>query len=125
RQRSGHAVVDLVQRWWFQVQHAADGSGKTVGQKGMLATQHLVENQAQGEKIGASVVDFLLQDLGGHVTRRSAGRDGHAGQTLGRFRGVGARKPLSYTEVENLYSLPGGQHDVFGLDISVHDVPLV
>jgi hypothetical protein len=95
--RGRHAVVDLVQRRWFQMQHPADGPGKTVGQEGMLTTQHLVENQAQRKKIRPSVVDFLLQDLRSHVTPRPAGRDRDARQR---------RQTAWLHKVENLQSLP-------------------
>jgi hypothetical protein len=116
----GERAGNILERWRLGMDDSGNRCGKTSGLKGLRAAKHLVKNQAQGEKIGASIVGLLKKYLGRHV-RRCAAAGGHGLHTLRGVVRVGAPGASSYAEVENLHPVARGQHDVFGLDIAVND----
>ena len=87
----------------------------------LCACEHLVEQAAEREHVGAAV-DALAGDLlGRHVSER-AEHDSLRRPRDGRPIGPGDVEPLQReAEVENLDVAVAGQEDVLGLEIPVHD----
>jgi hypothetical protein len=102
------------------VDDAGDGGGEAVALERLIAAEHFVEDEADGEKIGASVVGLLQKDFRGHVGG-SAAAGGHGLHALGGFVGIAAPGAAGDAEVENLHPVAGGEHDVLGLDVAVDD----
>jgi hypothetical protein len=101
------------------------GGGNRDGRaaEGMLTGEHLVEDDAEREDVGASVGRLAAEHFGGHVDGR-AGHDAPFGESLGGCRGpggIGAGKAAGDSEVEQLDLAGSGEHDVFRLDIAVEN----
>src|SRR5208282_7204 len=124
RDHSGERGGDILECRRLDVNDSGDGGGQAFAAERLIATEHFVEDQAKGEEIGASVVGLLQQDLRSHVGGSAAG-GGHGLQTLGGFVGIAAPGTAGDAEVENLYPIAGGDHDVLGLDVAVDDAFLV
>ena len=99
--------------------------------EGAAAADHLVEDGAQRELVGAMVDGLAARLLGRHVARRA--HDHALART--RQRGLLARgqvdrvvlplrrhgRELHQAEVEDLHQAVVGDHDVLGLEVAVHD----
>ncbi len=100
--------------------NAGHGGGETIALEGLLTAQHLIEDEAEREDVGAAVVALLEQDFGSHIGG-SAARGSHGLHAFGGVVGVAAPGAAGDAEVENLHPVAGGNHDVFGLDVAVND----
>ena len=95
--------------------------------KGPGAGRHLVEQDPQGEHVGARVHLFPLGLLGRHVAEGPHDAAGLLGDDSlgGFFRSQGSRRHLGQAEVEHLEAPLGIHHHVLGLEIPVGDALLV
>jgi len=89
-----------------------------------LARNHLVENSAKTENVGAMIEGLPAHLLGGHVADRShdCARSGRRGDRHG-WRFVGGRfgrSLLGQTEIENLHAFITSDENVVGLQVAMH-----
>ena len=110
---------DLARIARLRVQDLVDERRDRFARKRASAGQQLVENDAQGEQVRASV-DLLAADLLGRHVRGAADH-------LARPRHVGRGRggELADAEVGDLHAAVLGDQDVPGLDVAVDDVALV
>ena len=80
-----------------------------------MAGQHFVQNDAQGVQVAARVTPLPFDLFRGNVFRRSP-RLGELAERQPPRAGVG-----SDTEIDQLDAVVGVDHDVFRLQIAVHD----
>src|SRR5882672_1806185 len=111
----------ILERGRLDVDDFGYGGGETVALKRLISAQHFIEDQADGEQVGAAVIGLLEQNLGGHVGG-SAAASGHGPHALrGLIRSGGSPGAAGDAEVEDLHPVAGGEHDVFRLDVAVND----
>ena len=131
---------DPVERWrdlraGFQslrrifVQDRRDGFGRTALLKRALTGQHLVEDPAEGEDVGARIDGLTLQLLGRHVAERSQHdaslRPGRGRGEVRKGAGFFLLRQLRQAEVEDLDPPVFRDEEVLGLQIAMHDSLLV
>ena len=111
------------------VEDLADHRGGGGCGEGMMAAEHLVHDDAEGEDVGAAVGGLSVEDFRRHVLRGAGEHagDGEHGGGFGQAGFVGGL--LSQSEVEQ-FDLAGmrtgaGEHDVFRLDVAVEDALVV
>ena len=104
--------------------------GGRVAVERALAGEHLVEDRAEGEDVGARVGRLAAHLLGRHVPERAHDDAGLGAPGLGRKVGparggaFGLRQ-FGEAEVEDLHAAVVGDEDVLGLQVAVHDALLV
>ena len=101
--------VKLARRDGILGDNLVDDGGDVLTVEGLLAGEHLVEQHAHAEKVGAAVDGLALHLLRRHVIRRAQHLAG------GGHRAAG----FGDTEVHYLHRAAGPEHDVGGLDIAV------
>jgi hypothetical protein len=91
--------------------------------EGVVAAEHLVEDDAEGEDVGTAVGGLAVEDFRRHVLRGACKHTGHSEGGGGLLRVVDGL--LGEAEVEKLHLTGmrpgGGKHDVFRLDVAVED----
>ena len=123
--RRGHGVGQLGR---IRLEHGIDGGDPRITTEGRRAGNHLVEDRAEGEDIGAVVHGFTTNLLGRHVAQRAHG-DTDIGQGRDRrgrpgIRRLG-RRQLGDAEVQDLGPPVALQEQVLGLEIAMHDAARV
>ena len=114
-----HPRIDLVGRRMPRAAHLGEGIKRRGAEEGRPPGDRLEDQRAKGKKVGA-VVDLLAHGLFGR--HRAAGTEhrGDPGQVA-----VGGSLGLDHhfrqAKIEDLGVERTGDHDVFGLEIAVHD----
>ncbi len=120
-QRRGHGVGQLGR---IRLEHRIDGGNPRITTERRRAGDHLVEDRAEGEDIGAVVDGLTANLLGRHVAQRA---HGHTGLGQGRDRRCRprvqrlGRRQLGDAEIQDLGPPVALQEQVLGLEIAVHD----
>ena len=87
----------------------------------MMASQDFIEHNSKRENVGATIRRLLQQNLRRHICGRAIDSACPVhGCTL-----VGSWQVLGYSKVENLYLSIRSKHDIFRLDVAVHDTVFV
>src|SRR5262245_66619929 len=85
--------------------------------------QHFVKDNTERKHVGSNIGITIQQSFGRHVRGSSSKSDGRRSIKDSRLF-----DPLVLTgeaEIANLHAAPGRDHDVFGLDIPMHDSALM
>ncbi len=106
-----------------------------LAREGAPAGRHLIQNQAEGEDVGAGIHLFLTYLLRRHIAG-GAQSSPRAGQGLAEPDGIGPflglagtwvlpRGQLRHSKVQYLHRPLLGQEDVRGLDVAMDDALVV
>ena len=124
-ERLGDVVAQLAHRARGVLEDRGEDRQVGVAAEGPLPRGHLVEEDAEGEDVGAAVHGQALRLLRGHVGHRphDAPVLRHRLRLAGRLVAVVGRvvAQLGQPEVEHLEPPVRGQHDVLGLEVPVQD----
>ncbi len=119
--------LDLGHPGWRIADDRGHHRDRTVALEGPRTGGHLVQDDPEGEDVGARVDGLSLQLLRRHVrdcSHHHAARCHRLGRQLGGPF-VTLSGELGETEVEDLHLPLGGHHDVARLEIPMDDAPAV
>ncbi len=124
-QRRRNIAIGLAEVGRILLEDGAHGVGRRLAVEGALAGEHLVENGAEGEDVGAGIDGLAANLLGRHIAR---GAQHHAGFGVGVVA-VGSEvcepesdlREFGEAEVENLYAAIFGDEKIFRLQVAVDD----
>ena len=84
--------------------------------KGRRTGQHVVTGNAQGIDVATRIERLAFDLLGAHVSGRS-----HRSTGLRQFGFIALLNDSGKAEIGNLHLAAVGEHDVFRLDVAMHD----
>jgi hypothetical protein len=124
-ERGRNIAIGLGELGRIILEDGAHGVGGGITVKGAFAGEHLVEDGAEGEDVGARIGGLAADLFGRHMADRAHDGTGVGPDLLGGSVGGGIGRlgagEFGQTEVQNLYPPVIGNEQVFGLQVAMDD----
>ena len=97
------------------MQYSLAGGDEAAGPERLLAREGFIEDHTQRKDIGPSVRKIIQKNFRRHISR------GSPYQVLQGGTVVSTGKMLGHSKIQDFHLLRGGQHNIFRLEIAVHN----
>ena len=119
-QQGGQVAADLFERLGLLLEVLdGDADGRFAAEGGRTA-EHVIARHSQRIDVGPQVDLAAVDLLGAHVQRRP-----HRDAVLRQVDPLALLRELGQTEIGHFHLSLAGDHDVFGLDVAMHDAGVV